>query len=125
MRRFAIGLAIGLSLAACSGAAESAKAIVREELVDGDSARFENVVVNSDTGRVCGWVNAKNRLGGYTGSDPFLVANGRVITLGSRIDPGAEGAFGACVASNKAASERLMRDVHRAVDNYAAAVRAQ
>jgi len=47
---------------------------VKDQLVDPDSARFEKIY----TGRpgenfVCGWVNARNRMGGYNGFAGFYV----------------------------------------------------
>lgn len=125
MRRLAIFLAFCAGLGACSGPADEAKAIVREELVDGQSARFENVVVDKGSNRVCGWVNSKNRMGAYAGAETFLVENGRVTTLGNRREEGADSSFGACVANDRAASDRLMRDVNRSLDNYEAALKAQ
>lgn len=118
-----IGLAAGLT--ACAGPAGDAKDLVREELADGASAQFENVVVDSANDRVCGWVNAKNRMGAYTGPVPFVVSGGEVLMLGTRREPGASGALGSCVALNEAASARMMRDADRALDNYEAAVAAQ
>lgn len=101
--------------------AEAAKSLVREELFDGDSARFENVVVSrSETGKVqvCGWVNAKNRYGAYVGPERFLVDGNRVAGIGAAAPP----EFGACVALNEAARERMQRDVGRALDTYRDAV---
>ena len=40
--------------------------------MDYPSARFRDV--RADAGRVCGFVNAKNQLGAYTGWKPFGVA---------------------------------------------------
>ena len=48
---------------------------VRNALKDPESARFGSVVagVNSDDVLVaCGWVNARNSFGGYTGEKPFM-----------------------------------------------------
>lgn len=42
---------------------------IRERLKDPESARFPKVVIEG--GQVCGLVNAKNSLGGYTGNIPF------------------------------------------------------
>lgn len=124
MRIVLMGVAV--ALASCSPGAADAKRLVREELIDGATARFENVVSgNLLDGRpaVCGWVNGRNSFGAYTGADPFLVVDGRVRSLGAKIEPGYEGAFGACVANDKAASERLYRDADRALSAYEAAVK--
>ena len=125
MRTTALIIGLGLALAACSGSADDAKDLVREELIDGSSARFENVVVDAPSNRVCGWVNAKNRLGAYTGAETFVVEAGEVTQLGSRRDPGSDEAFGSCVALNKAATARMLRDADRALENYEAATKAQ
>ncbi len=60
-----------------------AKAKVLAELKDPDSAKFREVdvikQVHPDTkhfGTVCGYVNAKNGFGGYTGFKPFMVMSG-------------------------------------------------
>jgi hypothetical protein len=47
---------------------------VRERLKDPESARFGTLIGGRDRKGVfsaCGWVNAKNSLGGYTGIIPF------------------------------------------------------
>lgn len=46
------------------------------KLIDGASARYK--WPNEDRGGVvyCGWVNAKNRMGGYTGWSPFISVGG-------------------------------------------------
>lgn len=57
-----------------------ARAAVTRQLKDPSSARFEAVGV-MDKGRyVCGFVNAKNSYGGYTGSQMWAleVATGRI-----------------------------------------------
>ncbi len=50
-----------------------AKATVKSELRDPDSARFQDVKVRAVEGKqaVCGLVNAKNARGGMTGLQPF------------------------------------------------------
>jgi hypothetical protein len=50
-----------------------AKAAVKSELRDPDSARFQDVKVRTTRGKqaVCGLVNAKNSRGGMTGPHPF------------------------------------------------------
>lgn len=103
----------------------AAKQLVREALLDGESAKFEDVVVSkgaTSPEKVCGWVNAKNRLGAYVGAEQFLVADGRVRQLGSVQDDEYSGAFGACVAGHPKASDRMMRDLERTVGAYKAAV---
>ena len=46
---------------------------VRTRLKDPDSARFAGVSLNEKTGSICGWVNAKNSWGGYTGMTEFVL----------------------------------------------------
>lgn len=53
---------------------ERAKDLLRERLVDPESARFRNVTVDLRTGKVVGEVNSKNKLGGYVGFQCFLVS---------------------------------------------------
>lgn len=53
---------------------QAVQAAVRATLKDPDSARFERIIASRNaTGRiaVCGFVNAKNSYGGYTGMTPF------------------------------------------------------
>jgi hypothetical protein len=54
---------------------EAVHAGVRRELRDPESARFGTIVAaQSSRGplTVCGWVNAKNGFGGYTGDQPYF-----------------------------------------------------
>lgn len=47
---------------------------IRQALKDPDSARFEGIRASQDAQgiiRVCGFVNAKNSFGGFTGRQPF------------------------------------------------------
>jgi hypothetical protein len=56
---------------------ESAKTSVRSGLFDPYSAQFEDLTVarNTNGGEfVCGFVNAKNKMGGYVGRAPFVYA---------------------------------------------------
>lgn len=56
-----------------------AKNAVRGMLNDPESAQFEGLFSNRKTGSVCGYVNAKNRMGGYVGKQLFIVSsNGEV-----------------------------------------------
>lgn len=54
---------------------------VKSMLKDPDSAAFSLVKVYPDTGAACGMVNAKNSLGGYVGSWPFVFVPGKGATL--------------------------------------------
>ncbi|MBA2919101.1 hypothetical protein GON01_14460 [Sphingomonas sp. MAH-20] len=68
-------LALLLALPFVSGCqAQSAKAAVKDALVDPSSAQFDAVGSKGDV--TCGLVNSKNRLGGYTGPRPFMVKAG-------------------------------------------------
>lgn len=49
----------------------SARRAFDEKLLDHTSARFRDV--HGDAGAVCGFVNAKNRMGAYTGWTRFVV----------------------------------------------------
>lgn len=49
---------------------DAIEAAVKEKLRDPDSARFRDIKRTGDNS-FCGWVNAKNGLGGYTGFAVF------------------------------------------------------
>lgn len=74
--------------AAQKAAAERSVADLRDEfdlkLVDYTSARFRNVVASAwrgtDSVRICGLVNAKNRSGGYAGWNEFAYSGGYLLT---------------------------------------------
>lgn len=53
---------------------------VADKLNDPESARFRNLQA-TEAGIVCGYVNAKNRFGGYVGFKPFV---GQVIQYGEQ-----------------------------------------
>lgn len=66
----------------CEPSLESeAKRAVRQGLIDPDSAKFESVFTNQKSGAVCGFVNAKNRMGGYVGASPFVYQRETGATL--------------------------------------------
>lgn len=49
---------------------------IKDQMVDGDSAKwrwFPAKNANAGVVQYCGFVNAKNRMGGYTGFNPFWV----------------------------------------------------
>ena len=78
---------VSLSLVVISGCEQlpglenEAKRAVRQSLFDPDSAKFESVLTNQGSGAVCGFVNAKNRMGAYVGSSPFVYQKGSGVTL--------------------------------------------
>lgn len=47
-----------------------ARAVITQQLKDRDSAKFEGIVKRPEA--VCGFVNAKNSMGGYTGRKMFV-----------------------------------------------------
>jgi len=56
------------------GCGDSAvKKAVRESLVDPDSAKFGSVKYSKNGEAACVTVNAKNRMGGYTGDSQIIV----------------------------------------------------
>lgn len=59
---------------------------IKQALNDPDSAMFSNVVFHRNTGGACGVVNAKNRMGGYTGGTRFSIAKSGEL----RFDPNAD-----------------------------------
>lgn len=130
--RKALAVGLGLAVAGChwfpgtdAQKIKAAEDLVREELFDGASAQFEDVVISkgpTPPEKVCGWVNAKNRLGGYVGAQQFLVADGAVRQLGTVRDEEYVGGFGACVAGHERPTQRMKRDGERALQAYEAAV---
>jgi hypothetical protein len=63
-----VALSSVLALGACSPQHEKA---VKQLLNDPESARFSEVTQGVSAGDVCGYVNAKNKMGGYAGKTPF------------------------------------------------------
>ena len=63
---------------------------VRLELRDPDSAKFRHGKLNNK-GEFCGFVNAKNGFGGYTGFTPFIgmIIHGTDIVLVTAINEAA------------------------------------
>lgn len=75
-----------LLLAGCTdGDISQARAAVKSNLNDADSAKFRNERVYRVNGgtTVCGEVNAKNRMGGYAGFQQFSVAEGIIVNIGA------------------------------------------
>lgn len=72
MTRYGV-VALTLVCAGCDGAAERA---VRNQLIDPTSAEFSEVATKGNV--TCGLVNSKNRMGGYTGRQLFLVRDDQV-----------------------------------------------
>lgn len=60
----------------CIGCDSAAERSVRERLVDPASAEFSEVTTKGNV--TCGLVNSRNRMGGYTGRQLFLVRDGQV-----------------------------------------------
>ena len=71
MKKILIGV-ICAALAGCGNA--KAETAVRDLLIDPESAQFSDVVTKNDV--TCGFVNSKNRMGGYVGRTAFLYENG-------------------------------------------------
>lgn len=65
---------------ACDPGATQAENHIRSMLIDPDSAHFETWYV-PETGAYCGFVNARNRFGGYTGDQWFAVNDGVAIIM--------------------------------------------
>ena len=75
VRITAAAMAAALTLTGCDFAfTEKQKVIqqVKKNLNDPDSAKFETVFKGTSEKFYCGWVNAKNRMGGYTGPTQFI-----------------------------------------------------
>jgi hypothetical protein len=56
-----------------------AKNAVLSLLNDPESAQFEGIFINNKTGVVCGYVNAKNKMGGYAGRQLFIVSSSGAV----------------------------------------------
>ena len=63
---------------------------VRRALTDPESARFEGVHINRQSGISCGRVNAKNKLGGYSGFVRFLVSAAGTVVFEPKDPTGTE-----------------------------------
>jgi hypothetical protein len=55
-----------------SPAVAQAKDAITAQLTDPESVRFQDVRFFEKSETVCGFVNTKNRMGGYTGFTPFV-----------------------------------------------------
>jgi hypothetical protein len=56
------------------------QSVVKKPLLDPDSAQFSDVTFNRSTGFGCGFVNAKNKMGGYVGRKQFVASlDGKVV----------------------------------------------
>lgn len=74
--------------AATTNEQENSKATVTSQLKDPESARFGEIwAMNGTNGKrtICGYINAKNSYGGYTGQKMFTLNNGSVIMQGTDI----------------------------------------
>lgn len=70
-----VALASAVVLAACDRHSSAHKDI-KANLIDPDSAKFSEEADGKD-GFVCGLVNSKNRMGGYTGNAPYIWKPGK------------------------------------------------
>lgn len=74
-------LAMLLIAAVPKAAEQTAIELVKAQLKDPDSAKFKGIKPMGEKG-FCGWVNAKNGYGGYTGFAVFYVSSdGKVAIL--------------------------------------------
>ncbi len=53
---------------------EKVKSIVKNMLIDGESAQFTDLKYYKATNFACGFVNAKNKMGGYVGKKKFIAS---------------------------------------------------
>ena len=66
----------GNGAAVNEAAIREAQEAVSSDLIDPMSATFTDVTATETGSAVCGYVNAKNRLGGYTGKKRFVWVRG-------------------------------------------------
>ncbi len=59
---------------------------VKLVLSDPDSAKFDKVLFNRKTGASCGYVNSKNKMGGYVGSKHFVATENGEVRFEPRLD---------------------------------------
>ncbi|SIN67709.1 hypothetical protein SAMN02745824_1751 [Parasphingorhabdus marina DSM 22363] len=69
MRHSILGLAMLMMVTGCQGGAKDA---VREQLIDPDSAKFDDLAWAGKGTVTCGFVNSRNRMGGYAGWTAFV-----------------------------------------------------
>lgn len=84
LQKTACGLLVSVMLLSGCGspgatAIEQAKTLVVHDLLDPSSAQFRDLKFHERTGAVCGELNAKNRMGGYTGFRRFYVKDGKAM----------------------------------------------
>lgn len=70
MRKIATVFLAAFLLAGC--AEQEAKTALKGILTDPGSAKFSGLKKGTADGNVCGFFNAKNRMGGYAGNTPFF-----------------------------------------------------
>ncbi|UNM95959.1 hypothetical protein MMG00_12260 [Ignatzschineria rhizosphaerae] len=95
MKRLLAMVMVSLFVVGCSQSEESkeemdkiarirvAKESIQKTLVDPKSAEYKDIYVHKNregVKAVCGYVNAKNRLGGYAGYEPFLAVGSIAAT---------------------------------------------
>ena len=120
-----------LAVAACllSGcdyipsAENTAKKAVRALLYDPDSAKFSDVYKGASDGSYCGYINAKNRFGAYTGNTLFMYESlGSDVGLASIVaDPLRDSDFKQLVAPGTFDKERFMEQYGKIRDGCNAA----
>ena len=71
MRQFLI---VGLAILLPSCGSAEAETAVKDLLIDPGSAQFSDVTTQNEV--TCGFVNSKNRMGGYVGRTAFLYEKG-------------------------------------------------
>src|SRR4051812_42797430 len=74
-----------VSAALAQNAIGNAQEAMRKRLRDPSSAQFETVYI-TETGVVCGFVNAKNSYGGYAGKTPFVSLNTTMTMVAKNFD---------------------------------------
>jgi hypothetical protein len=100
---FATALSVAL-LAGC-GHQAAVEARVKGHLKDPDSAKFSQLNISKDGSVGCGFVNAKNSMGGYTGDQFFMLVGEELRTPKEGDGVDASNLISCCLAKVEASNK--------------------
>jgi hypothetical protein len=98
------------------------QSVVKKPLLDPESAQFSNVKFFRSTGYGCGFVNARNKMGGYVGRKQFVASlDGQVVLAPTEKEPEAprESPVQLPTFSTSFSMEGLLADSSRRLQEYA------